>query len=528
MLKLHAAGAVRPSSSVERLKPTNLSTSSNTNSGVRESNPSQRGAALSTPGMGSVRRKSKRKRKVKLAAERPQSRVERGCVRTATRQSCSRFDALAREARQTSLAAGMPATRWAILGRDGDVVEGSTSTDLGAISAVNSIVFGSPVWARRNVRRARVEHAWLRPVGHRLRVLLRDLYGTEEDAREHMSTREFEIAVEQAFDAVGSGLGVHVLREKTSIRTRRALAREIDFNTSRSVWRDKKGATVMGRLALMRPRHVPDIADARGLRRDVTIFILDLCSGTKTYERAVRRFHLDADDAFVVISIDWDEKTNPTFVRDVTKWRDWYPQLQEWMSSTYPGFAGFHHVHFSGECTELCATKEGHERDTAKALWLILCGASLITQISPPVWTMESSAWGAHHLATHDVMKPLAPRKIPELIHFCKAGGLGNLKPGAWWTNMSDDCVEHILSFQCKGEHKCLFKWCFGGHYYVSQRGGHIRAGGRLKGQYQPGMARNDYMGIPVMIAYEFLTAAIKMHIPKRRALDDGGGSSSS
>lgn len=27
---------------------------------------------------------------------------------------------------------------------------------------------------------------------------------------------------------------------------------------------------------------------------------------------------------------------------------------------------------------------------------------------------------------------------------------LTNLKPGTWWINTSDDCVEHILTFQCK------------------------------------------------------------------------------
>ena len=444
-------------------------------------------------------------------------KVAKPVIRIATREAHARFDELAAAAQAMSGATTTTSTstvRWAVLGRNGDVVPGAQSSDLRDVRPCDADDFGTPARAWANVATAELRPDWVTIIMVPLRAILSDMYGSVDAAMSVMSTVEFKLAVDRSFVHVQADARVHVTREAGSVRSICTLARAIGFNLSKAVWRDKNGKTIIGRLASMTPKYVPAVGDTVKQRCDVQIFILDLGSGTRTYERAVQQFHLNEDEAFVVISIDWDPKTKPTFVHDITKWRNWYPGLVKWMHGKYPTFAGWHLVHFSGDCKELSATKAGSDRDIGAALWLVLAGAALLTEIGPPAWTMEHSASGPAHLATHSVMRPLDSHKLPALIHFCKAAGLGNYKPGAWWTNMCNEAIAEILSFQCTGNDKCLFSWFFGAHFYVSQRGGRIRSGGRLKGKMQRGMRRDDYMGIPVMISYAWMTAAVRKHIP--------------
>jgi len=442
-----------------------------------------------------------------------------------------RFAVLVDAGRLASAAAGEPASRWLVLGRAGSLA-GAESRDLDEALQSANVVLGSPsttvlennqsgVLVEDGVALALdgetvegetlLDGVGLEHVVETMKTMMRNLYGSDGGANV-MSKQEFVILLDVAMKANVSH--VSACRASTSARTRSALAKALKFSINKGGWRDKKGETVMGRLAAMHPVGIPDIAAKSGTK--MIIFILDLGSGTKAFERAVKRFHLNTDQAFVVISIDLDPRTNPTFVRDITRWREWYPELVAYMVKTFPGFTGFFHVHFSPECTELCATKAGKSRDTASALWLALCGAALVTELRPVTWTLESSASGAHHLDTHSIMRPLRRCKLEALLHFCMAiEGLGNYKPGAWWSNISPEFLVRVIQlFSCCGSNKCLFKSWFGSHFYVSQMGSRTRQAGRLKGTKQPGMTRNEYMAIPDHMAYEFLLASIKSHFP--------------
>ena len=346
--------------------------------------------------------------------------------------------------------------------------------------------------ARRAAQSQRVAR-WIQQVARATKQIARQLYGVPwEEARRQASTHELNVVMARAFDVVGAAPAPQW--SGTSFRFRRLVSSAVGFNRMTGYGLRSLSRT----LSCMKPTWRPKIGSARrGLYAGVEVFVLELGAGTKPFERAVREHGLEH---FNVISVDLAKTRSPTWCEDITKWRSWLPARLVEMRRRWPSFVTFHYVHFSPECTELAASKTVGKRDIASALMLALHGIALITELAPPVWTIESSGSGAHRLAFHSVMKGLARDKLPMQIHFCKFGGLGNFKPGDWWTNLPDRFTECFNNFTCR--HDCAASMQTGRHPLTSQSG---------RSQYgTPGMRRDDLMAFPVLLPQTWLTVMQK------------------
>jgi hypothetical protein len=367
------------------------------------------------------------------------------------------------------------------------------------------------------------EVSWFRELSSRTCALLIDLYGSISKARMETQRDELDCAIEVAFRSIDADKEAElktrtmrttslapdvrrcVFRTGDARRLRTQMANTLRISRHQIAWRKM----ISAKLVDMVPKHRPDIGALRrlGAKR---IFILDLCSFESSFAQAVTREKLDVP--IVVISVDNDKRVHPTWCEDVTKWREWLPSRLKDLRETYPDFDAFDYVHFSPECTELCQLKGGGARDIAGALWLALCGMALILELAPPAWTIESSYLGPHALAKHIVMRGLESRKLDRPIHFCMADGVGNWKPGQWWTNISTSMLDRIYAFSCIGSDVCLHKFCKNCHRHPSQRGPSWRHQCGLT----PGLTRAQYMGLPWLIPYRWIEIVLVRWLPSK------------
>ena len=219
-----------------------------------------------------------------------------------------------------------------------------------------------------------------------------------------------------------------------------------------------------------------------------TIFVLDLGTGTSPWSDFVE--FGDLGDVWIFITVDNEPKRRATFQRDVREWPQWIDDVLKYMKCKYPNFKRFHWVHWSPECTQLSASNTTGARDIDGAVFLALAGLSLIARLSPTVWTMESSASGAFCLEKQaPIMGAFDQFRVDEKVHFCQALGLGNWKPGRWWTNANCTYLFPLRVLQCSGWSKCPYCTTFGGHRLTSQGGRSVT--GAL------GMKRDDCMRFP-------------------------------
>lgn len=330
--------------------------------------------------------------------------------------------------------------------------------------------------ARRGERAAALER-----LADATRGLLRLLYG--DDYARKASTADFQRAVFVA-RARGAGVGVECSR-----RVFAHVAKRVGIHPRQTRWNSP--SKLASDLAHMRP------VGAQVVRRAKRVFALDLCSGTSSFERFVVDNGLES--IWTVITCDYDVRRSATWLRDVTDWRSWLDFELECLKERFPEFEGFHYIHFSPECTDLSASKTRGARDIASALWLVQCGMALIIHLAPYVWTIESSASGAHQLSSHELMRGLDSRRVARRVHFCKVYGHGNWKPGQWWTNIDDACLTAIKQLSCSGASRCIHKWSTGRHRLVSQNGAAHNG--------TPGMSRDDCMAFPPALCEAWLTA---------------------
>jgi hypothetical protein len=369
------------------------------------------------------------------------------------------------------------------------------------------------------------EAVWFSELSSRTCALLIDLYGSINTARNEIYRDELDCAIEVAFRSIDADKEAAlktrtmrttslapdvrrcVFRTGDARRLRTQMAKTLGINRHQIAWRKMISAKVCTMVA----KHTPDICALRRRRLGAKrIFILDLCSFESSFAQAVMRERLDVP--IVVISVDNDKRVHPTWCEDVTKWREWLPSRLKDLRETYPDFDAFDYVHFSPECTELCQLKRGAARDIAGALWLALCGMTLILELAPPAWTIESSYLGPHALAKHGVMRGLESCKLDRPIHFCLADGMGNWKPGQWWTNISTTMLDRIYAFSCLGSEVCLHKFCKNCHRHPSQRG----PSRRQQCGITPGLTRAQYMGLPWLIPHRWIEIVIVQWLPSK------------
>lgn len=357
---------------------------------------------------------------------------------------------------------------------------------------------------RRDATQPTDAAAWLKAVVRRSNELLIALFGDLDVAKRRVSRDELDIAIELACATVD--VDAPPLRSSRSRSTRRLVSKLIDVNRHKCAWR----TTVASELASLRPKFKPVIGTRNRLFDRVRIFVLDVCSNKSAFEQAVRREELNVE--IIVISVDWKSDCEPTWVEDVCKWRIWMPKRLDALRREYDDFVNFHYIHFSPECREFCMYSGKRPRRIYEALWLVLCGMALIIELAPPAWTIECSFLGPNALARQDVVRALDACKLTKAIHFCEADGKGNWKPGQWWTNIADPMLGKIYAFACDDAQKCLHKFCVDCHRRPSQRGPTFKK----KRGVQPGLTRDEYMGLPWLIPYRWLAVVITQWLPSK------------
>ena len=224
------------------------------------------------------------------------------------------------------------------------------------------------------------------------------------------------------------------------------------------------------------------------------IFVLDLCTGTSPLRDYVKSEKLDG--MWVVITVDKDAKRNASVCDDIFNWPSWLPELEDRMRREHACFKGWDWIHFSPCCTEFSSSKTKGVRDIDGGLLLVHAGLALITSRSPRLWTMESSSHGGHALEKQACVKQAlnADFMLATPVHFCQSLGLGNWKPGRWWTSMPKSAREPLLALTCSGSTLCAYCATFGKHRLTSQGG--KSATGAL------GMTLDDRMRFPPYLVH--------------------------
>ena len=235
------------------------------------------------------------------------------------------------------------------------------------------------------------------------------------------------------------------------------MSKELKFDRLKGARRDRDHKTVASQLCAMHSDG-PECSDG-------TLFMLELGCGTKQFDALVERLR-GWENRIVVITVDIDESRQPTWVEDITQWRQWLPRRLNSLRKTHADFSNFHYVHFSPK--------------VGKALDLVLHGMMLILDIKPPCWTIECSGSG-----NQGIMRGLAARL--HNITFCKCvDSRGNKKPSAWWCSFPRTLVrKYFQPLVCTADNPCL-----GRSLQMLYDGGP----GRRSASGVPGMKRDDAM----------------------------------
>ena len=252
---------------------------------------------------------------------------------------------------------------------------------------------------------------------------------------------------------------------------------------------------VLGRVPRVSPRE-PGRACVKTSHALVSvfpkIFVLDLGTGTSPLSDYVKSEKLES--VWVVITVDKDPKRKPSVCENIFRWPHWLASLERRTCHEHSSFTGWDWIHFSPDCREFSSSKTIGDRDIDGALLLVHAGLALIASRRPRVWTVESSAHGPCALQAQPCMRALDDVMLPHAIHFCQSLGLGNWKPGRWWTNMPFESIEPLLSLTCTNAMRCCFCATFGKHRLTSQGG--KSATGAL------GMTLDDRMRFPPFLVH--------------------------
>ena len=321
-----------------------------------------------------------------------------------------------------------------------------------------------------------------------------------------VTVHDFRLAARAAFTCVNSTqatkAGCPDGVEPNSQKTLRRLTHALGLNLQ-SAWRRAGICERVPQCA--RDIVLPESASRRnipGVSRTLQelyqfIFVLDLGTGTSPWTDYVNLGALG--EVWIFVTVDNEPKRRATFTRDVTRWPEWIDDVLQYMRETYgEHFHGFHWVHWSPECTKIAASNTRGDKDEDGAVMLALAGLALVAHIAPIMWTMESSSSGKVCLEKQKpIMEAFEQFRVDEKVHFCQSLGLGNWKPGRWWTNVDQSFLFPLSVLKCVGWAKCPHCTTFGGHKFTSQGGRSVT--GAL------GMKRDDVMRFPPGLVHAWL-----------------------
>lgn len=179
--------------------------------------------------------------------------------------------------------------------------------------------------------------------------------------------------------------------------------------------------------------------------------ILDLCAGTHSVNRAVRKIDRMAE----ITSVDINAKYSPTILTDILHW--------DYKNAFPPGY--FDYIWASPPCTHYSVARtRGGERNFKHADALVKRCLQIIMYFRPSVWYLENPG-GAGHLHRRPFMKPWN-RYINECC-YCRYG-YPYKKRTHIWSNQSPLNLK-----MCSNETPCRTFAKHNRHLFIAQQSRH-------------------------------------------------------
>jgi hypothetical protein len=248
-----------------------------------------------------------------------------------------------------------------------------------------------------------------------------------------------------------------------------AQAFQLDFADPRdSYWEERKAFKVR-QLKTPSANSLLTVQTVRHLR------VLELCCGSKSFSREIRRQFPGAE----VVTLDFDERYEPTFLIDVTRWD---------YSNFFP-VAYFDIIWASPPCTEYSPAKTVGVRDLRNADRIVRAVRNIILTAQPRVWFLENPHT---MLYLRDCMKDLS--HLRNNCTYCRYG-FKYKKDTDIWSN-----IPHLLK-HCDSIH-CRAKATSGRHPFTAQQS-------RSGPHQSPGVPRHVAAFIPAQLLRALITTAI-------------------
>jgi hypothetical protein len=248
-----------------------------------------------------------------------------------------------------------------------------------------------------------------------------------------------------------------------------AQAFQLDFADPRdSYWEDRKAFKVR-QLKTPSANSLLTVQTVRHLR------VLELCCGSKSFSREISRQFPGAE----VVTLDFDERYEPTFLIDVTRWN-------------YPSFfpvAYFDIIWASPPCTEYSPAKTVGVRDLCNADRIVRAVRNIIRIAQPRVWFLENPHT---MLYLRDFMKDLS--HLRNNCTYCRYG-FKYKKDTDIWSNLPL-LLKHCDSVRCRA------KAISGRHPFTAQQS-------RSGPHQSPGVPRHVAAFIPAQLLRALITTAI-------------------